>query len=126
MEEDSYKPAIEFYAIRDNEFIPAIKKGDIKSIQDSLEKLKIKYEQHRLFIDKVVALSGERNSNDEKEGKKIIYDNFIYLLGLMLLIIAIISVIGFNVIKSINSVIKNLFNETQKLFESVENGDLGS
>ena len=126
MGEDSYKPAIDFYTIRDNEFIPAIKKGDKNKVQDSLEKLKLKYEQHRLFIDKVVALSIDRNANDEKEGKKIIYNNFIYLLGLMLLIIAIISVIGFNVINSINSVIKNLFNETKKLFESVENGDLAA
>ena len=63
---DSYKPAIEFYRIRDEMFIPACRKGD-RARANAIARgpLRKAYEQHRAAIDKVVAMATTRNEQDE-------------------------------------------------------------
>ena len=65
---DCYEPAIDFYTVLNDEFIPACLKGDKETTKllarGSLRK---HYETHRESIDKVVAMATERAASDEAE-----------------------------------------------------------
>ncbi|MBI4734252.1 MAG: methyl-accepting chemotaxis protein, partial [Rubrobacteridae bacterium] len=67
MVSDSYKPAQEFYGIVNNEFIPAIKAGDLNKADALLNgTLKDKYEEHRKYIDQVVSMTTDQNAKTEE------------------------------------------------------------
>jgi methyl-accepting chemotaxis protein len=62
----TYDPAVDFYEIRDNEFIPAIQAGDIERAKTILrDELQPQYQAHRVEIDKAVALATIRYQQDE-------------------------------------------------------------
>lgn len=71
--EDSYQPALEFYKVQNDSFIPAIRSKNTE-LADSILKtqLKMSYNRHREAIDKVVKLASIANSNEEKEISNII------------------------------------------------------
>ena len=55
--EDSYRPAVDYYAVAAKEFLPAVQAGDLRGASTVLEgKLHPLYEQHRVAIDQVVEL----------------------------------------------------------------------
>jgi methyl-accepting chemotaxis protein len=63
---DAYKPALEYFQIRESQFIPAVLSGDLKRAKElSMGSLSEKYETHRAAIDEVVTLASDRNHNDE-------------------------------------------------------------
>jgi methyl-accepting chemotaxis protein len=71
--EESYFPALEFYKIRDTEFIPAIKLGNLSKARElALGKMKVAYELHRSKIDLVVKMANKRINEDEIKGEKSI------------------------------------------------------
>ena len=73
MVEDAYGYAMQFYDIRDNEYIPAIKAGQFDKAENILqEQLKSFYEKHRLIINKIVEIAIERNKNDEVTAQEFI------------------------------------------------------
>lgn|GEM_PF-382083 len=94
MIEDAYKPAVDFFNIRDAEFIPAIKNGDRKKAADLANGvLKQKYEEHRQNINYVIKLANERNLHDEEKAQnnvRIIIIVFI-ILGLIVALHSIFS-----------------------------------
>ena len=64
---DSYRPALEFYKIRDTEFVPGLRKGiSITEKKIIVDKLKALFITHRMKIDNVVDLATKRNIEDEK------------------------------------------------------------
>ncbi len=73
MVDTSYKPALEFYRVRDQEFIPAVRAGNLelaKKIEET--KLKPAYQDHREAIEEVVALTNQRNAQSEKNAAAVI------------------------------------------------------
>lgn len=79
----SYDPAIEFFKIRDSEFIPAVLSGDREKARKLAHVvLKEKYELHRSYIDKVVTGAGLRNQNDEKRGAEQIRSSMFVMVSL--------------------------------------------
>ena len=65
----SFEPAIQFHKTFFDEFLPLIQKGErAKARELAGSILKPNYEEHRIGIDKVVAMSIERNKNDELTG----------------------------------------------------------
>src|SRR3989338_2469325 len=67
----SFEPAIQFHKTFFDEFLPLIQKGErAKARELAGSILKLKYEEHRIGVDKVVAMSIERNKNDELTGAK--------------------------------------------------------
>jgi methyl-accepting chemotaxis protein len=91
MVNESYKPAIEFFDIRDSKFIAAILKGDRKTAVELAHGiLKTKYEEHRQKIDKVVELSVARNAADEKKADDTLFFVFTFLIAFGLSIIVVI------------------------------------
>lgn len=67
---DCFEPAIEFYSVLENEFIPACKLGDAKKARELARgTLRTNYEIHRSAIDKVVEMAvAETASIEEKAG----------------------------------------------------------
>lgn len=84
--EESFAPAVEFYRIRDTEFIPALKKGISASEKKIiLGKMKAAYNLHRKKIDNVVVLATKRNTEDEIYAHKSI-TRALFIIGALVLI----------------------------------------
>lgn len=70
---DCFNPAIDFYRVLNDEFIPACLKGDKETAQQLARgPLRKHYEVHRASIDKVVAMATERAASDEAEVAEIV------------------------------------------------------
>jgi methyl-accepting chemotaxis protein len=79
--DDSYRPAIEFYAIRDKTFVPALLRNDMEAARKCMQdELKPKYLAHRTKIDEVVALATDRNKADEENAAAVIASGNRWLL----------------------------------------------
>jgi methyl-accepting chemotaxis protein WspA len=65
---DSYRPAIEFYDVRDRQLIPALLAGNRTKARELVRgPLLASYEQHRSAVDEVVQIATEQNQRDEQE-----------------------------------------------------------
>lgn len=81
--EDAFKPALEFFQIRDSEFIPAIQKGDrARAEQLANGILKQKYEENRAKINEVVTMASARNAREEAAAQRYIDTITLILIGL--------------------------------------------
>ena len=70
---DCYEPAVEFYRVLNNEFIPACLAGDaVRAKRLSRGTLREYYEQHRAAVDKVVTMATARNLHDEQEVASVV------------------------------------------------------
>src|SRR3989338_21262 len=88
----SFEPAIQFHKTFFDEFLPLIQKGErdkARELAGSI--LKPKYEEQRIGIDKVVAMSIERNKNDELKGAKKVkwMASILFIIGLGISVIII-------------------------------------
>lgn len=84
----SYEPARAFFEARDQEFIPALERGDrdkAKALARGI--LKDKYEEHRKAIDEVTAMAVERNKEDEINAATVIRNKMLFFASLGLGII---------------------------------------
>ncbi len=64
--EASYHPAVEFFRIRDEEFLPAVESGDFaKAKKLAAGPLREEYQTHRQKIDEVVVMANEKNAEVE-------------------------------------------------------------
>jgi len=107
MVEDSYKLAIEFFEIFENEFVPAVRNGDEEKANEILtSKLDKLYLEHRLAIDQVVILANNENSEIEKTASKMVSSGLI-ILGVLVLVV-LFTVIIFCVVMIRNEKLKNM------------------
>jgi methyl-accepting chemotaxis protein WspA len=74
------KSAMEFYRIRDEQFVPALRAGDRERAQALIATMHRHYEAHRLAIDEVVARSLARNAEFENEAD-------VEILGVLILLV---------------------------------------
>jgi methyl-accepting chemotaxis protein len=107
----SYDPAINFYELRDNKFIPLVLDGKIDEARRLLNtKMKENYELHRSYIDQVVELASAKNSRIETEASDIIKSRTMSLIivGIIILLILffIISRIFKKIISQLNKVLE--------------------
>lgn len=120
---DSYESAIQFFNVRDKEFIPAIQAGDkVKATSILYEKLMKAYEQHRKSIDQVVVLTNENNTKIEKQSSNFINRTIIILLALVFVISIIVIVFSSLISKAITNPIVQTTNMLKNISE--EQGDL--
>jgi methyl-accepting chemotaxis protein len=69
----SYRPAIEFYTLIKEKFIPALQRGDREAARIlAYGPIRIQYEQHRQAIDTVVQMATEQNAALESRADQII------------------------------------------------------
>src|SRR5207253_986261 len=89
--DEAYKPAIAFYNLRDDKFIPAIARGDKASALALARcEMKDRYEEHRNAIDKLVALTNESNTKLENFATETLSTQTNWLVGLGLLVIGVV------------------------------------
>lgn len=70
---DCFNPAIEFYNVFDQEFVPACKLGDADKAKDLARgKLRESYETHRASIDKVVEMAVAQTAEVESEANEFV------------------------------------------------------
>jgi len=103
MVEQSYVPAIEFFRIRDEEFIPALKKGEREKAAQALTGLRTHYEKHRAAIDQVVAMATDRNTKDEEIGREVIKKRGTLLISLSIGVFLLVALFSFLIGRSISS-----------------------
>ena len=121
MMEKAYTPALKYYEIMENKYIPAVQSGNL-SYASSLAsgELKDVYFEHRKAIDEIVVLSNEYALNNEKKATELLQFETLKLLVLSLLIF--ISVI-FLVYHSIQIILKKI-NAMSLLATELHNGNL--
>jgi len=116
--EESSSYAREFFDIRDNEFIPAIKAGNREKAHSLLiEKMGPLYEKHRAVIDKIVELQTAKNTADEKNVITIIKSRV--TLEIILALIALAVSVGASLVVSVQ-IVRGLGSLNQNLREIAE------
>jgi len=101
MLEDSYQPAIEFFEVFSNEFVPAIKNGDQGKANEILTtKLDKLYLEHRTFIDEAVILANNENSIIEETAEKTIKSDLLILISLAIVVLLILIILCIVIIRN--------------------------
>jgi methyl-accepting chemotaxis protein len=81
--EDSYRPAIEFFRMRDEEFIPAIQAGDYGRARNlAFGAMRDRYQQHRTAIDEVVRTATADNTRVEENANGFVAHTLVMLCAL--------------------------------------------
>ena len=109
--ENSYRYALDFYSIYENEYLPLLLKNDKeKSYAILTGSLAGKYELHRKEIDNIVIMATERNTQDEESAFSISKKRGLVII--ILLILAVVGCGGFSLfmISSIRSFVHQLQN----------------
>jgi len=117
---DSYTPAVEFYSIMNNSFIPAIKEGNLEFAKTLLTgSLKASYEKHREAIDKVVNMAGVFNTKVEEETNEIISSRTMK----MIILLAALSISFLWLLNHISKLIERPLRKLIGGAEKIINGD---
>ena len=83
MVEKSYTPAVEFYKVLKDDYLPAVKAKDRARVDAILSgKLKSLYDAHRDQINVVVSMTNEQNSRVELEAARIERTNLSFCVAL--------------------------------------------
>jgi PAS domain S-box-containing protein len=91
---NSYQPAVEYYNLRDSEFIPLIKSDKREEAKTLLlTSMKAKYDVHRKYIDKVVESANQFSVNSETYASEIISSKITYLILTAVSILLILSLL---------------------------------
>jgi methyl-accepting chemotaxis protein len=122
MVEDTYKPAIEYYNVFTNEFVPAINSGDKAKAKDVLEtKLNKLYSEHREKVNKVVELANNEATSIEKAAKETYDSDILFLISLALCILLVSIIFCIILIRTIT----NPISVVTKHLKTFATGDFG-
>ncbi len=86
----AYRAAMEFFRLRDEQYVPAIRANDRERARVLLAQMNRHYEAHRLAIDQVVELATTRNAEFERKADELIATQsrtLIFLAGAILLVV---------------------------------------
>jgi len=123
MVEDTYKPAIEYFSVLENEYIPAIKSGEREKAKQLLtSRMNSLYNEHRQSVDKVVQIANSESSSIEKDAKDAFNTDISILLIVAIVLILIASVLSVLIIKAIVKPLNMLINH----LKTVATGDLST
>lgn len=86
----SYEPAMEFFKLRDDAFIPAVVAGDPVRVAELLNELRGHYGRHREAIDQVVRIATEQARTNEAAASALVTERSRWLLGLGLAIVLVV------------------------------------
>ena len=83
----SAKSAIDFFEVRDREFLPALQAGETARLVAALTQMQQYYESHRVAINEVVRLSKLQNAARETSAINVVSSLTRYLIVLAILIL---------------------------------------
>jgi methyl-accepting chemotaxis protein WspA len=100
----SYRPAMEFYELRDREVIPALLAGDSARARElAYGKLQERYDEHRHAVDEVVRLATAQNLAHEKSATELVSSSSTMLIGLAAVIVALVLWMAWLIVRSLVS-----------------------
>ncbi|HPG29599.1 MAG TPA: methyl-accepting chemotaxis protein [bacterium] len=113
---NSYNPAINFYKILQDKYIPALFSRNLEyAKQLAYGDLKNHYCEHRVVIDKIVEMATKRNQEDETVAKNIIYKRSIIIITTTLIVIILILIISYFFAKNIREPLKKILEISKKI-----------
>lgn len=86
----AHAPAVAFYAVAFDEFLPALQRGDSDAKNNAMTTMRNHYETHRKAIDKVVQLANQRVSDDEATAKQHIESAVTLMLSVLVFVIVLV------------------------------------
>lgn len=92
MSVQAYRSAIEFFRIRDEQYVPALRAGDRDRARSLLPAMGRSYDTHRRAIDRVVEIATQNNIAFERNADEVIQTQ---TRTLLMLGVAILLVVGF-------------------------------
>ena len=120
---DAYEPGAEFLRIKDDEFVPAVRRGDTEGARQIADtQLKPLYEQHRKAVLEVVQLARQATEREEKDALALAQQRtaLVPLVGGLLALVTV--GIGLFVSRRLVSAIE----QTRQVAERTADGDLTS
>jgi len=100
----SYRPAMDFYEIRDREVIPAVLSGDgARAREIAYGKLEERYDEHRRAVDEVVRLATAQNIENEKLAAELVSTSSNTLIGLAAVIVLLVTWTAWLIVRSLVS-----------------------
>jgi methyl-accepting chemotaxis protein len=117
--ETSYKPAAEFFRLRDERFLPAVKSGDHAAAANAIAGMTEAYEQHRHAIDDLVKLATADAAKVETAAAESINASLLTLLLVAGGVLTVVTLTSIFTARSITSPINQLLSAVQHL----ERGD---
>jgi methyl-accepting chemotaxis protein WspA len=119
--EDTYRPALEFFAVRDREYVPALRSGDRARAQEILQtRLSVLYEEHRQAIDSVVIMATQQNAALERDTAGLVSRRLVKLGVSSALVILAALIIGWRFSRGLSQRIRKATDAATK----VAGGDL--
>jgi methyl-accepting chemotaxis protein len=97
MVKTSYQPGLAFLDLRDQEYIPALQRGDRAAAQASLARLEQLYQQHRDAIDQLVSLATTQAAQEEQDATQLIQARNALLAAIGVGLAALVSLFSWRV-----------------------------
>ncbi len=108
--ETAYHPAVAFFETLNTKYIPAVKSGNKDLAHDlAYGQLLKQYEEHRLAIDRVVQMTAEKNTADEKDAAILIASRTRMMFSLFFGSLLVSSLIAIVTSRGITRPLKELF-----------------
>jgi methyl-accepting chemotaxis protein len=103
--EQAHNPAVAFYTLAFNEFIPALQKGEKEAASAIAARMKQAYDAHRAAINRVVEMTTKRNERGEASAKASIASastlSVLIFAGALLASIAVATIISRGLIRGL-------------------------
>ncbi|MDE2427496.1 MAG: HAMP domain-containing protein [Burkholderiales bacterium] len=116
----AHEPALAFYKLVQDEFIPAVQKGDRETAMNVLGKINLAYDAHRKIIDQVVDMANKRAENDEAAAKSRIAISLWSLAAILLVSLALAVGVAMLIMRGILKPLQ----EAVYIAKTVASGDL--
>ncbi len=118
---DGYEPGAEFLRVKDEEFVPAVRRGDTEAARVIAEtRLKPLYEQHRKALLDVVQLARQATQREEREALALARQRTTLVPVVGILLAAVTVSIGLFLSRRIVRALE----ETRRVAERMADGDL--
>jgi len=104
----AHEPAVVFYGLVFDKFIPAVQAGNKEGIRNVMSQIKPVYDAHRSAIDTVVKITGKQGQEDEATASERIQFSTIMLLLILLVSIVIGIIVAMFIMRGINRSIGEL------------------
>ncbi|WP_281185030.1 methyl-accepting chemotaxis protein [Trichlorobacter lovleyi] len=122
---ESYKPAIEFFAKAEQAFLPLLAAGDHEKARAlAFGELKQQYDAHRIAIDKLVKVANDDAAAHEKRALAIISSRSWLMVGIGLLILLGAVVAGLMIVRQVLERLGGEPDAVAEVVARVSHGDL--
>ena len=117
----SYQPADKFLRIMENEYIPAVRAGDLEKAEEMTAGILLTtFDEHRRAIDELVALSIQAAKDKERAAAETISGANSLMMGIAVVVLVALFVVALFVARSITQPVQ----EAVSLLSTVAGGDL--